>query len=62
MALEWVTDIGPIGGASHHMPLNSNSDNNNDVKILGWETKCDQNTAAISVLEAPDTIKHNDFV
>ena len=54
--------IDPFGGASHHMPLNFSSESNNDVKILGWEAKCDQNTAAILVLEAPYTIKHNDFV
>ena len=53
-----LTDIGPFGGASHHMPLNFNSESNIEVKILEWETKCDQNTAAILVLEAPYTIKH----
>ena len=44
------------------MPLNFSSESNNEVKILGWEAKCDQNTAAILVIEAPDIIKHNDFV
>ena len=57
-----LTLICPFGGGSHHMPLNFNSESNNDVNILGWETKCDQNTAAILVLEAPHTIKHNVFV
>ena len=41
-------------------PLNFSNENNNEVKILGWEAKCDQNTAAILVLEAPNTIKHNE--
>ena len=54
-----VTD--PFGGASHHMPLNFSSESNIEVKILEWEAKCDQNTAAILVLEAPDIIKHNDL-
>ena len=54
--------IDPFGGASHNMPLNFISKSNNEVKILGWETKHDQNTAAIVVLEAPYIIKHNDFV
>ena len=62
MALEWVTDIGPIGGASHHVPLNFSSESNIEVNILEWEATCDQNTAAILVLEAPYTIKHSDFV
>ena len=44
------------------MLLNFNSGSNNDVTILGWETKYDQNTAAILVLEAPYIIKHIDFV
>ena len=57
-----LTVIDPFGGGSHHMPLNFNSESNNEVKILGWEAKCDQNTAAILVLEASDIIKHNDFV
>ena len=60
-----VTLIDPFGGASHHMPLNFTSESNNEVQILGWEAKCDQNTAAILVLEAPYTIKHivlNDFI
>ena len=50
--------IDPFGGASHHMPLNFSSESNNEVNILEWEAKCDQNTAAILVLEAPNTIKH----
>ena len=54
--------IGPFEGASHHMPLNFSNENNHEVKILGWEEKCDQNTAAILVLESPYIIKHNDFV
>ena len=62
MALEWVTDIDPFGRASHHMPLNFSSESNHDVKILEREATCDQNTAAILVLEAPYIIKHNDFV
>ena len=62
MALEWVTDIDPFGGASHHMPLNFSNESNIQAKILEWEAKCDQNTAAILVLDAPYTIKHNDFV
>ena len=57
-----LTVIGPFGGASHHMPLNFSSESNIDVKILEWEAKCDQNTAAILVLEAYNFIKHNDFV
>ena len=36
-----LTAIGPFGGASHHMPLKFSSESNNDVKILGWEAKCD---------------------
>ena len=55
-----LTVIGPIGGGSRHRPLNFNSESKTEVKRLGWEAKCDQNTAAILVLEAPDTIKHND--
>ena len=62
MALELVTDIDPFEGASHHMPLNFSSESNNEVKILGWEAKCDHNTTAILVLEAPHTIKHKAFV
>ena len=62
MALEWVTDIDPIGGATHHMPLHFSSESKNEIKILGWEATCDQNTAAILVLEAPYTIKHMVFV
>ena len=53
--------IDPFGGASHHMPLNFSSESNNEVQILGWEAKCDQNTASILVLEAPNIIKHNEF-
>ena len=41
-------------------PLKFSSENHNYVKRLGWKTKCDQNTAATLVLEAPNTIKHND--
>ena len=44
------------------MPLNFSSESHNEVKILGWEAKCYQNTAAILVLEAPYIIKHYDFV
>ena len=44
------------------MPLNFISESNNEVKIRGWEAKCDQNTGAILVLEAPNTINHNVFV
>ena len=62
MALEWVTDIGPIGGGSHHMPLNFNSESNNDIQILEWETQFYRNTAAILVLEASHIINKNDFV
>ena len=54
--------IHPFGGASHHMPLNFSSESNSEVQILEWEATCDQNTAAILVLEAPYIIKHNDFV
>lgn len=57
-----LTDIGPFGGASHHMQLNFSSDSNIEVKILEWEATCDQHTAAILVLEAPYTIKPIDFV
>ena len=39
-----------------------NSESNIEVKILEWEAKCDQNTAAIVVLEAPCIINHTDFV
>ena len=53
--------IDPFGGASHHMPLNFSSESNIYVKLLEWEAKCDQHTAAILVLEAPYIIKHNDF-
>ena len=56
-----LTLIDPFGGLSHHMPLNFNSESKNDVTILGWETYCDESTAAILVLEAPYTMKHNDF-
>ena len=44
------------------MPLNFSNESKNEVKILGWEATCDQNTAAILVIEAPYTIKHNEFV
>jgi hypothetical protein len=54
--------IGPFGRGSHHIPLNFSSESNNDVKMLWWEAKCDQNTAAILVIDAPYTIKHSDFV
>ena len=57
-----LTLIDLFRGASHHMPLNFSSENNIDVKILKWEATCDQNTAAILVLEAPYTIKHMVFV
>ena len=57
-----LTVIGPFGGASHHMPLNFSSESNTDVEILGWEATFCQNAAAILVLEAPYTIKHNAFV
>ena len=57
-----LAHIDPFGGASHHMPLNFSSESNIEVKILEWEAKCDQNTAAILVLEAPYTIKHMVFV
>ena len=56
-----VTDIDPIGGASHHIPLNFSSDSNNEVNIFGWEAKCDQNTASILVLEAPNILKQCEF-
>ena len=54
--------IGPFGRASHHMPLNFSSESHIEVKILEWEAKCDQNTAAILVIEASYTINHIDFV
>ena len=54
--------IDPFGGASHHMPLNFSSENKNDVNIRGWEAKCEQNTAAILVLETPYIIKYIVFV
>ena len=57
-----LTLIDPFGGSSHHMPLKFSSESNIEIKILGWEAKCYQNTAAILVLEAPCIIKHNDFV
>ena len=57
-----LTVSDPFGGASHHMQLNFNNESNIDVKIFEWEAKCDQNTAAILVPEAPYSIKHNDFV
>ena len=56
-----LTLIDPFGGGSHHMPLNFSSESNNEVKMLEREAKCDQNTAAILVLEAPNIIKHNEF-
>ena len=56
-----LAHIDPFGGASHHMPLNFSSEGNKEVKILEWEAKCDQNTAAILVLETPHTIKHDDL-
>ena len=43
------------------MPLNFSSESTNEVKILEGEAKCDQNTAAILVLEAPNNIKHNEL-
>ena len=57
-----LAHIDPFGRASHHLPLNFSSESNHEVKILGWEAQCDQNTAAILVLEAPYTIKHSDCV
>ena len=57
-----LAHICPFGRASHHMQLEFSSENNTEIKILWWEAKCNQNTAAILVLEAPYTIKHNDFV
>ena len=56
-----LTLIDGIAGASHHMTLNFSSENNNDVKQLEWEATCDQNTAAILVLEAQHSITHNEF-
>ena len=53
--------IDPFGGASHHMPLNFRSESNNEVNILGWEAKCDTNTASILVLGAPNIIKQTEF-
>ena len=53
--------IDPFGRAYHHMPLNFSSESKNDVRTLGWEAKCDQHIASILVLEAPSTIKHNEF-
>ena len=52
----------PFSRASHHMPLNFSSESNIEVTILEWETKCDQNTTAILVLEAPYAITQPDFV
>ena len=57
-----LTVTSPFGGASRHMPLNFNSESKHYLEILGWEATFNQNTAAILVLEAPDTIKHSDFV
>ena len=54
--------ITPFGRASHHMPLNFSSESNIEVNILEWEAKCDQNTAAILVLEAQYIIKRNAVV
>ena len=51
-------------GSGHvlaYNPVNFSSENNHDVKILGWESKCDQNTASIRVLEAPNIITHYEF-
>ena len=56
-----LSHIGPFGGASHHMPLNFNSESNHEVKLLGWEAKREENTTAVLVLEAPYTIKHMVF-
>ena len=56
-----LTVIDLFGGGSHHMPLNFSSESNIDVKILEWEAKCDQNAAAILVIEAFNTIKYNDL-
>ena len=53
--------IGPIGGGTHRMPFNFSNENNNEVTVLRWETNCDQNTAPILVLEAPNILKHNEF-
>ena len=50
-----------FGGCSHHMPLNFSSESDNEVKMLEWEAKCVQNTAAILVIEAPYIIKHIEF-
>ena len=53
--------IDAFGGVSHHVALKFSSESNNEVTILGWEAKCDQNTTSILVLEAPNVIKHNEF-
>ena len=58
----WQVRFGPFGWASHNMPLNFSNERNNAVQILEWEAQCDQNTAAILVIESPYIIKHNDFV
>ena len=42
-------------------PLKFSSEINHEATILGWEAQCEQNTAAILLLEAPDTIKHYVF-
>ena len=57
-----LTLIDPFGGASHHMPLNFSSESHHDIQKLEWDAKCDQNTAATLVLEAPYIIKHTVFL
>ena len=47
--------------AYHHIPMNFSSKSNHEVNILGWEAKCDQTTASILALEAPNIMKHNEF-
>ena len=43
------------------MAVNFCSERNNEANILGWEANCDQNTASILVLEAPNIITHYEF-
>ena len=62
-ALEWWHSLALFEGLPPHPRLeasNFNSESNNEVHTLGWETKCEHNTAATVVLETPNTTKlHN---
>ena len=45
--------------AQNHLVFSNESQN--EQTILGWQAKCDGNSAATLVMEAPSAIKHNEL-